>query len=250
MTKIIPRSLIEHLEWKPGRGESNSGDYQNAASNGRTKSGSGRRSNGGMKTKIAISVICIILGSAHLYWPDIKVDLATVVLLVVALLPWFSTVIRSVELPGVFKIELHDVKAATEKVTSGKAGPHASAHFTKQPGGGDIEFLREVASGNPNLALVGLRIEIERRLSQLATLAQMPTTRRSAGAFLRDLMSREEVDRQTAAGLSDLIALGNQAAHGAEVSPNAAAWALDVSPLILELLDSLIESKLKGGDVG
>jgi len=201
---------------------------------------SGRSASGAMKTKIAISTVCVILGAAHLIWPDVKVDMATLVLLVVAILPWLAAVIRSVELPGGFKIELQDVKAATEKVTGGKA---AGAGPAQPPMGEDIQFLRDVAGTDPNLALVGLRIEIERRLSQLAELAQIPSTRRSAGVMLRDLIAREQIDRQTAAGLGDLIALGNQAAHGAEVSSNAAAWALDTSPLILEVLDGLIDRR-------
>lgn len=41
----------------------------------------------------------------------------------------------------------------------------------------------------------------------------------------------------------DLIALGNQAANGARVSPSAVEWALDTSPLIFELLDGLIGSR-------
>ena len=198
-----------------------------------------------MKTKIAISIICVILGVAHLIWPDVKVDLATLVLLVVAILPWLADVIRSVELPGGFKIELQDVKAATEKVTGGKV----TSQPAQPPMGGDIQFLREIAGSDPNLALVGLRIEIERRLAQLAELAQIPATRRSAGVLLRDLMAREQIDRQTAAGLGDLIALGNQAAHGAEVSSTAAAWALDTSPLILEMLDGLIDRKSNDREV-
>lgn len=207
-----------------------------------------RNTNGTMKTKIAISTICVLLGAAHLIWPDVEIDLATIVLLVVAMLPWVAAEIRSVELPGGFKIELQDVKAATGKVTtgSGVAGVPPST-----PSRGDnLDFIREVSRGDPNLALVGLRIEIERRLSRLAQQAQLPSGRRSAGAMLRDLMAHESIDRQTAAGLGDLIALGNQAAHGAEVSPNAAAWALDASPLILELLDSLIDRSQSDNERG
>lgn len=248
MVKIIPRELIKHLEWTPGQGLPNAAGDGDPGTSGSSSPGRGRSASGTMKTKIAISTICVILGAAHLIWPDVKVDMATLVLLVVAILPWLAAVIRSVELPGGFKIELQDVKAATEKVTGRKAA--AAGQPAKPPMGGDVQFLREVASSDPNLALVGLRIEIERRLSQLAELAQIPSTRRSAGVMLRDLMTREQIDRQTAGGLGDLIALGNQAAHGAEVSPNAAAWALDTSPLILEVLDRLIDRRSNDQDAG
>ncbi len=203
---------------------------------------------GGKKTRIAVSAICAILAAAHLIWPRVKIDIATLVLLVVAILPWLASIIRSIELPGGFKIELRDVKAATEKVTSGKAAARVRPPTTGA--GGDIEFLHAVADSDPNLALVGLRIEIERRLSRLAELAQLPSARRSASAILRDLVARGQINQQTAVGLGDLIALGNQAAHGVEVSPAAAEWALDASPLILEVLDSLVEQRSDTREVG
>ncbi len=245
--RVIPRELIRHLEWVPGQDPPSVAGDRDAVADG-SSAVPGRSANRAMKTKIAISTICVILAAAHLIWPDVKVDMVTLVLLVVAILPWLAAVIRSVELPGGFKIELQDVKAATEKVTGGKTA--AAGQPDKPPVGGDIQYLREIASSDPNLALVGLRIEIERRLSQLAERAQIPSARRSAGAMLRDLMAREQIDRQTAAGLGELIALGNQAAHGAEVSPNAAAWALDTGPLILEVLDRLIDQRSNDRDAG
>jgi hypothetical protein len=259
---IIPRDLIRHRESTRGQQvpRKRHDDYGPEIS--ASDRHSVRKTVGPMKTKIAISAICVLLGTGHLIWPNVNIDLVIVVLLAVAILPWLAEVIRSVEFPGGFKIELQDVKAATEKVTGSRA---ATAEYsiacsesvtatekvtvsraatvgppTTPAREENLEFLREVARGDPNLALVGLRIEIERRLSQLAQLAQLPAARRSAGVMLRDLVAHEQVDRQTAAGLGDLIALGNQAAHGAEVSSNAATWALDTGPLILEMLDSLL----------
>ncbi len=198
-----------------------------------------------MKTKFSISILSILLIIVHIVRPDIKIDMTTVVLIVIAILPWLSAIIRSVELPGGFKIELQDVKAATEKVTSGTT---ARAALQLPPGRREenLELLREVAKADPNLALVGLRIEIEKRLSQIALDLGISTDRRSASAMLRELISHERIDRDTASGLADLIALGNKAAHGAGVSSSAATWAIHKGPLVLELLDSLIINKLDG----
>lgn len=194
-----------------------------------------------MKSKIVISTVCALLTAGHLIWPEIQIDLTTIILILVGVLPWLATVIRSLELPGGFKIELQDVKSATEKVASG------SIATTSPPVGvkgreDNLDFLRLIAKTDPNLSLVGLRIEIERRLSALATDLRPDARRNSASVLLRELVGNQRIDRATASGLSDLIALGNQAAHGAEVSPSAAAWALDNAPLILEVLDSLIAS--------
>jgi hypothetical protein len=194
-----------------------------------------------MKTRITISSLCVLLAAAHIIWPDIKVDMTTIILIVAAVLPWLASVIRSVELPGGFKIELQDIKIAAGKVTAGKMAKTTSQLLPNRRDD-NLEFLRDVSKTDPNLAFVGLRIEIERRLSQIVRDLELPATRRSAGALLRDLVAHECIDRETAAGLGDLIALGNQAAHGVEVSSNAAQWAIDTAPLILDLLDSLVLS--------
>jgi hypothetical protein len=195
-----------------------------------------------MKTKIFISISCILLAVAHIIWPNIKVDITTLILVLIAILPWLAAVIRSVELPGGFKIELQDVKAATEKIMSGKSikvTPQSTLSKRKE----NLGLLSEVAKTDPNLALVGLRIEIEKRLSQLANNLGIPTVRRSANVLLRDLITLERIDRETASGLGDLITLGNQAAHGAEVSSDAANWAIETGPLVLESLNNLIDDK-------
>jgi hypothetical protein len=46
--------------------------------------------------------------------------------------------------------------------------------------------------------------------------------------------------QEAASGLMELIALGNRAAHGAAVSPDAGSWMLDVGPSILLQLDTLV----------
>jgi hypothetical protein len=87
--------------------------------------------------------------------------------------------LKSVELPGGVKIELADVKAATDKVVSGvgkvtaksdtKGTPEeASATQTEET----LEYLREIAERDPALALVAFRIELEKRLRVHAPAAR------------------------------------------------------------------------------
>jgi len=209
------------------------------------ETGSTRKAGGAAKMKAAISATCVILATAHMIWPTVQVDIVTFVLLVVAALPWLAAVIRSVELPGGFKIELQDVKAATEKVTAGGAAKKLSQPVPALRED-KLSFLRDVAKEDPNLALVGLRIEIERRLSELVGQVDLPTTRRSAGVLLRELVADKRIDPRTAAGLGELIALGNQAAHGAKVTSSAAVWSLDTGPFILQALDGLVEGRPNG----
>lgn len=200
-----------------------------------------------MKTKIVISIVCILLAAAHLVWPLVQIDMITAILILLAVLPWLAQVIRSLELPGGFKIELQDVKSATEKVASGTTITATTA-VVAPPREDNLQFLREVARTDPNLSLVGLRIEIEKRLATLASGLNFDAKRNSASAMLRHLVSNQRIDSATASGLADLIGLGNQAAHGAEVSPSAATWALDNGPLILEVLDNLVAEDVARGN--
>lgn len=70
-----------------------------------------------------ITVICFLLFAAHLVWPRLSLDVTSTILLIVALLPWLAPVIKSIELPGGFKIEVQDLKAATEKVIESAEEP-------------------------------------------------------------------------------------------------------------------------------
>jgi len=194
-----------------------------------------------MKLKIILSLICIILAGAHILFPAIKVDYVTVVFLILAALPWCAALIKSLELPGGFKIELQDVKAAIDKVavkTKELEVPETetSTAVNLSEKESAVDRLRDLAYSDPTLALVSLRIEIEKRLVELAQSEGISTERRSAGRLLQELKQRNRLSPITASGLYDLIALGNKAAHGMGVTRDAAEWAIDASPTILAMI--------------
>ncbi len=208
---------------------------------------------GGAKNiwKFGVSVVAIFLVVIHLFVPSITVDTITLILLIIALLPWIIPYIRGFEIPGVVKITFPEMKAATDKVKSGEVNivnvkteelkltehPVTIVHGPLDP----FETLRKVYAEDPNLALVGFRIEIEKRLIQLAEASDIPKERRSLNRLLSELVRKEIVSSTVASGLSDLIALGNRAAHGVTVDHDAGQWVLDVGPSILAELDGTTE---------
>lgn len=237
MTRVIPRELIRHLEWTPPEDRS---EYEEGRDTNTQRS---RRKHTHMTTKIAISAVCAVVAVAHLVFPQISIDLITLALLVAGIAPWLAPVVKSVEMPGGFKIELQDVKQATDKVSAGAVEGGVSAPSSGvaadrlQKEEAAVQQLRSISEQDPNLALVGLRIELEKRLASLAQEAGVSTEGRAAGWYLRELRRREALPAQLVSGLSDLIALGNRAAHGADVSGDAAAWALDLAPVVFSALD-------------
>lgn len=57
-------------------------------------------------TKAFVSVIALAGLVVHLIWPEMKLDAVALGFLLLALLPWLASVIRSIEIPGVGKVEL------------------------------------------------------------------------------------------------------------------------------------------------
>jgi hypothetical protein len=213
-----------------------------------------------MKTKILITVIAVAIVIGHRIWPNIEIDSTTIILIVIAILPWLAPIVKSMELPGGFKIELQDIKTATTKVVGVSAAELSplSVTATDKVGVTDtdsvtaiskieqaINKLRSVAENDPNLALVGVGIEIEKRLLDLAEKHRIIARGKTAGQLLWSLRDVGILSSSVASGLQDLIALRNQAAHGAAVSSDAAAWVLNVSPSILSVLDELASDNEK-----
>src|SRR5439155_8130082 len=143
------------------------------------------------KLRSTISLVCLALGMVHYVCPAFSLDTTSIILLVIAIAPWLAPVIKSVELPGGFKIEVQDIKSATDKVTSATSiptepvppvpmhpfvpppepeveGPQPQPQF-QQPEEADVfSLIADVAKKDPNLALVAFRIELEKRLAALA----------------------------------------------------------------------------------
>jgi hypothetical protein len=203
-----------------------------------------------MRVKMLITLVALVIVVGHRIWPEITIDSVTIIFLVIAILPWLAPVIKSLELPGGFKIEIQDIKSATEKVISAKkacgsasisGGGKLTATGVASRNKTDIAIakLRNIAKDDHNLAVVGVGIEIEKKLLELAEQKGIDPSRKSLGQLVRDLQHAEALPNEVAAGLRNLITLRNQAVHGATVSSDAAKWLLDVYPSILEVLDEL-----------
>jgi hypothetical protein len=198
--------------------------------------------------KLLISVTAFALLLARFIRPSLPIDATSLGLLIVVLLPWCGTLIKSAKLPGGWEVTFRDVDKAGEKITGESFSSSLSSSSSFGADGEDAKqpsFLT-VAEYDPSLAVVGLRIEIEKRLRRMAERCEIPP-RRPLGQTLRTLVERGALDQRLASGLDDLIAAGNQAAHGASVEPNVAQWAVEVGPRVLAMLD---REQCSDGDKG
>jgi hypothetical protein len=95
----------------------------------------------------------------------------------------------------------------------------------------------EMARRDPNLALAGLRIEIEKRLRMLAEKHRIEVDGSLIWLF-RKLQGRGVLNEDSIAGLQDLIMAGDKAVHGSKVEEAVADWAFEYGPQVLAVLDS------------
>ncbi len=180
-----------------------------------------------------VTLGALLLALAHLLWPALAIDAITMTLLVIALLPWLAPIFKSLEFPGGWKVEFQDLQKAAERAE--KAGLLAP-----QPELSPTEFtFQQVAESDPNLALAGLRIEIEKRLASLAEKHGIERRGRGLGQLLRALAQKQALSPEASATLADMTGLLNSAVHGASVDSRATDWAISVGPRVLKALDNL-----------
>lgn len=63
---------------------------------------------------MTLTAIAVAVG--HAIWPTVTIDGITLGLIVLAILPWVAPIIKSIELPGVGKIELQEMKDQVEEL--------------------------------------------------------------------------------------------------------------------------------------
>lgn len=219
------------------------------------------------KPKYLISLGAIILLILHLLYPGLGIDITAIALFFIAALPFSgallktlaSSGVKNLELPGGIKIELAEVKAVTDKVIRGWArmemelpafkasimtnGSKPDLAQNQIPTEDPIVSIREVANTDPNLSLVAFRIEIEKRVRQIAKTYQIKSHRTSLGKLIRELQNLQILPSEVSSGLMDLVAIGNRAAHGVEVEVSAADWVLDFGGSIILKLDNILKNK-------
>ena len=203
---------------------------------GAGRSGSSTMNN--IWVKLGISGVAAILIAVRMYWPAVKIDAITIGLFVVALIPWLTSIVESFKAPGGWEIKLRDVSEAGRKITD--AAPDAAPTVTSD----EAHSFLAVAEQYPNLALVGLRIEIEKRLRRLAqSVSADISMRQGPSMLLRELEKREILNQSVLGGLREIIMAGNRAAHGATVEPALADWAFSNGSAVLSALDNILEAR-------
>lgn len=195
--------------------------------------------------KLLITTIAAIFIVIRLVLPDINIDAITVGLLIFGLLPWLSNLIESAKFPGGWEVKFRDLEMAARAITQGTTTTTSSSTTTTTPAP-EPSYV-SIATQDPNLALTGLRIEIEKRVRVIASQHGVQQTN-SVRQALEQLKNAGVFDYRAIAGLDQIINAGNQAAHGANVEPRVAEWAIEYGPSVLKVLDNHIREPYKPMD--
>lgn len=187
-----------------------------------------------------ITLGALLVALIHTYAPDLKIDGTTVSLLAIAVLPWVAPLFKAIELPGGVKIQFQDFIIAEEKAKeAGLLSP-----VQESPGKDRHVYAFESVVGNdPNLALAGLRIEIESKVREIAKAKGIDVDRKGIRTLIHELKNRDSLNQREVSALEGMLPLLNSAAHGAEIDHRAADWAMDVGPRLLAALDEKIGEK-------
>jgi hypothetical protein len=180
------------------------------------------------RVRNSVTLGALMLALVHVVFPGLAIDAIALVLIVVAVVPWLAPLFKSLQIPGGWKVEFQELqKVAAKAEDAGLLSP--------APPSEEAEYaFQSVAGRDPNLALAGLRIELERRLVRLAEIHGIGTAMQGMGRLLRELARRGILSEDEESVLADLVHLLNAAVHGADVDPRATEWAMDVGPQLIQ----------------
>jgi hypothetical protein len=194
--------------------------------------------------KILITLLALGLGAIRVWIPELTIDHVTVALIIVALLPWGGSVFKAIELPWLGRVEYPEIQKIKQRAEeAGLVQPHTYTNDDSVP----TYSFENIASEDNNLALAGLRIEIESKLQKLASLhdiSHIPRHKSSVRRLAESLRRAEVLTSSEVNVLMDLLPLLNKAVHGAKVDPDACQVALEMGKDILSALDK------RGGEIG
>jgi len=193
------------------------------------------------KIQISITIASILIIGAHVIWPSLKIDAITLTLIIVAIIPWLAPLFKSLELPGGLKFEFQELKRVEKEAK-------AAGLVTDEPVKAKQKYIfMELADSNPQLALAGLRIELEKSLKALAEQHRaegyVESKHTSISRIMRDLYEKQILSHQENAALADMIGTLNRAVHGEELDHRATQWVIDIGPQVLDGINRKLMAK-------
>jgi hypothetical protein len=202
-----------------------------------------------LKWQIAISSISAVLFMCHLVWPTIRLDTSALFLLALCFLPWLGTIFKSVELPGGAKVEYRQglLQAAKKVEDSGllqDSGVQGNSLTQKRD-----PIYRTLIEQNPNLALAGLRIDIERKLRAIVGFSNPDSSLKSLSQVVEIIGALGLFTKGQTQAMHGILKHLNSAVHDERVSSENAAEVFQMGTRLLDALDKRIRNQEQAAKV-
>lgn len=195
-----------------------------------------------MKFKLTVSILFTGIFLLRILKPELNIDSISVMLIVLALVPWFIQYIKSLEINGLGKVELitEDQKQSIQK-NADEAGILTGTKENKISSNYTFYNLRYE---DPKLALAGLRIELEKTLIKLVEKNSLDSQRFGLNKMTNILSKNNIITSSESSLIYDISGILNRAVHSqlGEYNSETFDWVFDVG---LKLLDSLGEKLSK-----
>lgn len=184
-----------------------------------------------MWLKGLISLICLVFILLHMFCPKITIDNITIIALILGFIPWLSDLFKEIEMPGGWKIKFNDQKRLEKQFSDT---------------GLDVELtdkdenkysFQYIGKTDMNLALAGLRIEIEKKLREIAEKKNISTEMQGIGRLIGILYEKKLIEFEEKSLISDMIGMLNGAVHGKNIDEESFDWAMDYGVRILLSLE-------------
>ncbi|MDZ4792685.1 MAG: hypothetical protein SGI83_00245 [Bacteroidota bacterium] len=189
--------------------------------------------------KIIITAVAILVAAAHIIFPGIKIDMITVALLAMCFIPWVEPLFKSVGLPGGIQFEFQDLKkieADAKKAGLITTGNSNNESVTILP----LYNFIEIAEQNKELALLSLRVEIEKKIREIATAHKIHTVQYSVLRLIGLLKKKNILTEAETIVLENMLQVLKKAANATEHDEREAKWVIEYGPSIINNLEKKI----------
>jgi hypothetical protein len=178
----------------------------------------------------------------HTFFDHLHIDNTTVfLLLLIILIPYLPWITRIKF--GDFEAEIgrKEIEQIGDKLDASQQQPTPNSTM-----GEELENIREQGQQDPQVALLKVRVAIEKRLRALLSVylpGKEDTKFYSAGPMVWELRQADVLDEQLAGALEDVISVANRAVHGENITTQNAESIIDISLRAIRSLDTLLFDK-------
>lgn len=195
-----------------------------------------------MKFKLITSILFIGLFVLRIFKPELNIDSMSVMLIILALVPWFIQYIKTLEINGLGKVEL--ITEYQKQIIQKKADEAGLSTGEKKHEIKNEYLFYNLRYEDPKLALAGLRIELENTLIKLAKKNNLDVQRSGLNKITRILLANNIITRDENALIYDITDVLNRAVHNqlGEYNSKTFDWVFDIGLKLLNSLDKKLNN--------